>query len=121
MRYLIVNADDLGASPGVNRGIVEAHTHGIVTSASLMVDTPWSEEAAQLAMDAPELSVGLHADVSAIAAGESPVRCGDELERQLERFAHVGGPAQVQGQRPFHRSFGGSGPDLLPKHRRACR
>ncbi|MDQ3091063.1 MAG: ChbG/HpnK family deacetylase [Actinomycetota bacterium] len=24
-RYLIVNADDFGASPGVNRGILEAH------------------------------------------------------------------------------------------------
>jgi len=36
-RYLIVNADDFGQSPGVNRGIIQAHEHGIVTSASLMV------------------------------------------------------------------------------------
>ncbi len=25
MKYLIVNADDFGASPGINRGILEAH------------------------------------------------------------------------------------------------
>ena len=33
--YLIVNADDLGFSPGVNRAIFQAHDEGIVTSASL--------------------------------------------------------------------------------------
>jgi hypothetical protein len=33
-KYLIVNADDFGQSPGINRGIIEAHEHGILTSAS---------------------------------------------------------------------------------------
>jgi predicted glycoside hydrolase/deacetylase ChbG (UPF0249 family) len=31
IRYLIVNADDFGLSPGVNRGIIKAHEHGIAT------------------------------------------------------------------------------------------
>jgi predicted glycoside hydrolase/deacetylase ChbG (UPF0249 family) len=35
-KYLIFNADDFGASSGVNRGILECHTRGVVTSASLM-------------------------------------------------------------------------------------
>ena len=35
-----MNADDFGFSSGINRGIVEAHERGIVTSASLMVDRP---------------------------------------------------------------------------------
>ena len=105
MRYLIVNADDLGASPGVNRGIIEAHTQGIVTSASLMVDTPWSEQAAEMAMDAPELSIGLHAEVSATAGGESSARCVDELERQLERFAQLTGhlPTHLDSHHNAHR------------------
>ena len=36
-KYPIVNVDDFGQSPGINRGIIEAHEHGIVTSASLMM------------------------------------------------------------------------------------
>ena len=39
-RAVIVNADDFGQSAGINRGIVEAHERGIVTSASLMVRWP---------------------------------------------------------------------------------
>src|SRR5213592_781000 len=63
MKYLIVNGDDFGASPGINRGIMEAHLHGILTSTSLLVKTEWAEEAAVLSSAAPDLSVGLHVDV----------------------------------------------------------
>jgi len=47
-RYLIVNADDFGQSQGVNRGVIAAHEHGIVTSASLMVRWPAAIEAAAI-------------------------------------------------------------------------
>ncbi|PYS69828.1 MAG: hypothetical protein DMF73_14065 [Acidobacteria bacterium] len=56
-RYLIVNADDFGQSPGINRGVIEAHENGIVTSASLMVRWPAAAEAAQYARGHPDLSV----------------------------------------------------------------
>jgi chitin disaccharide deacetylase len=62
-RYLIVNADDFGRSPGVNRGIIEAHGSGIVTSASLMVRWPAAVEAATYAREHPDLVVGLHFDL----------------------------------------------------------
>src|SRR5207249_7492687 len=62
-RYLIVNADDFGLSPGVNRGIIKAHDQGIVTSASLMVRMPAAAEAAAYAREHPSLSVGLHCDL----------------------------------------------------------
>ena len=42
MKCLIVNGDDFGASRGINRGILEAHRSGILTSTSLLVNTPWS-------------------------------------------------------------------------------
>ncbi len=60
MRRLIVNADDFGFTVGVNRAIVEAHTHGIVTSSTLMARGPAFEDAVQRAKQLPQLSVGCH-------------------------------------------------------------
>jgi chitin disaccharide deacetylase len=62
-KHLIVNADDFGQSPGVNRGIIAAHERGIVTSASLMTRWLAVGEAALYAKEHPELSVGLHLDL----------------------------------------------------------
>src|SRR6266849_943322 len=62
-RYLIVNADDFGQSHGVNRGIIEAHEHGVVTSASLMVRWPAADEAVVYSRAHRELSLGLHLDL----------------------------------------------------------
>lgn len=60
MRRLIVNADDFGFTAGVNRAIVEAHTHGIVTSSTLMANGPAFDDAVRLAKTVPLLSVGCH-------------------------------------------------------------
>lgn len=62
-RYLIVNADDFGLSPGVNRGVIVAHEQGIVTSASLMVRWPAAPAAAAYGREHPQLSLGLHFDL----------------------------------------------------------
>jgi predicted glycoside hydrolase/deacetylase ChbG (UPF0249 family) len=64
VRYLIVNADDLGMTDGINRGIIEAHRRGIVTSASLMVRQPRAIDAAALAQSEPDLGLGLHIDLT---------------------------------------------------------
>ena len=61
-RWLVVNADDFGHSSAVNRGVIHAHDHGIVTSASLMVRWPAAVEAAEYARNRPGLSLGLHLD-----------------------------------------------------------
>jgi predicted glycoside hydrolase/deacetylase ChbG (UPF0249 family) len=58
---LVVNADDLGVSRGATLGIVEAHTKGIVTSASLAATTPFYEHAlAACVKECPGLGIGLH-------------------------------------------------------------
>lgn len=49
MRRLIVNADDFGVTPGVNRAIVEAHQRGIVTSATMMAGARAFDDAAEQA------------------------------------------------------------------------
>jgi hopanoid biosynthesis associated protein HpnK len=60
VRRLIVNADDFGFTAGVNRAIVEAHRHGIVTSSTLMANGPAFDDAVRLAQTAPNLSIGCH-------------------------------------------------------------
>ena len=64
MKYLIVNADDFGISPGVNRGIIECHNKGILTSTTAMANMPHFEEAIELARNVPKLEVGLHLNLT---------------------------------------------------------
>jgi len=59
-RRLIVNADDFGRSHSINEAVIRAHRHGILTSASLMVNEPGCGEAVKLAGENPRLGVGLH-------------------------------------------------------------
>jgi predicted glycoside hydrolase/deacetylase ChbG (UPF0249 family) len=59
-RFLIINGDDFGYSPQVNKAIVTAHERGILTSTSLMVSGDAFEEAVNLAKAHPNLGVGLH-------------------------------------------------------------
>jgi len=62
LKYLIVNADDFGQSHGINRGIIQAYEHGIVTSASLMVRWPAAAEAAAYSREHVALGLGIHFD-----------------------------------------------------------
>ncbi|MBH8599208.1 carbohydrate deacetylase [Thermoactinomyces sp. CICC 10523] len=59
-RFLIVNADDFGLSDAVNRGIVEAHQNGIVTSTTIMANMPGFDNAVSLANELPDLGIGFH-------------------------------------------------------------
>lgn len=72
---LVVTADDLGLSPGVTRGILEAHRDGIVRSTSLLVTFPAAEEAASLALAEHDLEIGLHIDL----VGGMPVSDAGEI------------------------------------------
>jgi predicted glycoside hydrolase/deacetylase ChbG (UPF0249 family) len=58
--FLIINADDLGMTPGVTAGILEAHRYGILTSASLMVNSAWLDDVVTALQDYPQMGVGLH-------------------------------------------------------------
>lgn len=63
-RYLIVNADDFGLSPGVSEGIIKAHTEGILTSTTFMVNFPWAKECAAMLKGVPDLGVGIHLNMT---------------------------------------------------------
>jgi predicted glycoside hydrolase/deacetylase ChbG (UPF0249 family) len=60
VRRLIINADDFGLTPGINRGILRAHQHGVVTSTTMMAAAPATVDAADLVAFAGKLSVGCH-------------------------------------------------------------
>jgi predicted glycoside hydrolase/deacetylase ChbG (UPF0249 family) len=115
MKYLIVNGDDFGASRGINRGIIEAHRCGILTSTSLIVTTPWSEEAAFLSRAIPALSVGLHVHLTQQRELYAGLIDGDgvraELQRQFLRFQDLMGrpPSHLDSHHNTHRD-----PRLLP-------
>ena len=108
-KFLVVNADDFGASAGVNRGIVECHTRGVVTSTSLMVTGRAAREAAALSRDLPALGVGLHWDVCGEDERdfdlEDVAAVRDEFCRQLDAFQRLMGrpPTHVDSHRHVHR------------------
>lgn len=65
-RRLIVNADDLGLSDGVNRGIFECAEAGVVRSASMIVNMPgWSSALTRLQATSADLGIGLHFNIVA--------------------------------------------------------
>jgi predicted glycoside hydrolase/deacetylase ChbG (UPF0249 family) len=64
VKRLIVNADDLGRTPGINLGIFDAHRRGIVRSATLMVNYPAAAQAAALTAGSPRLGIGLHVQLT---------------------------------------------------------
>src|SRR5246127_5926014 len=64
VKNLIVNADDLGWTEGVNRGILEAFHNGIVTSTSLLANGAAFAGGMEAARSAPGLGVGVHLNLS---------------------------------------------------------
>ena len=57
---LIINADDFGLTPGINRAVIELHRAGVLTSTTLMATGPAFDDAVQLALANPSLGVGCH-------------------------------------------------------------
>lgn len=117
-RFLIVNADDFGQSPGINAGIARAHEKGIVSSASLMVRWPSAGAAGAYAREHPSLSVGLHLDLCEWTCtngewvplyevvpltDEAAVR--SEVGRQFDLFEQIVGavPTHVDSHQHVHK------------------
>ncbi len=101
MKLLIVTGDDFGASPGINRGILEAHLNGILTSASVLVYRAASFAATALAWRYPDLSLGLHLELDPA----EPARVSQQLDDQLHRFVELVGasPTHVDSHHDVHR------------------
>lgn len=111
VRQVIINADDFGMSTEIDRGILEAHDRGVVTSASLMVGEPNAEAAVEQARHRAGLSLGIH--VAFDSRGRWFVDLDDltavqrELDHQLARFVQLTGrhPTHIDSHHHVHRSF----------------
>ena len=100
-KYIIVNADDFGYTEGVTKGIIEAHKNGIVTSTSLMVDSDYAKEAAELAKKYPKLGIGLHFTATDCRGKilfdlDDVNKVREELNRQYKKFC------KIVGKQPTH-------------------
>ena len=109
VKFVIFNADDFGYSRGVNRGIAFAHERGVVTSATLMVNTPATREAVELSRRLPRLAVGLHVNFTNEAQRlvdlEDRAACRAELRRQYDTFCDLLGrkPTHLDSHHHVHR------------------
>lgn len=129
MRYIVFNADDFGASERTNAAILRAHTEGVLTSTSLMVNEAAASEATAAAKETPSLALGLHVVLSnglasrpsAVAPrgsfAQDPAMAGfryffsreprraseAEVEAQFARFAAMGlACSHVDGHQHLH-------------------
>ena len=92
VKNLIVNADDLGWTEGVNRGITDAHRNGIVTSTSLLANGAAFQSGVELARSTPGLGVGVHLNLS-----DGPPVAPPETVTSLVNFSgeFAGGPESL--------------------------
>jgi len=101
-KRLIVNADDFGFTQDVNRGILDAHRHGILTATTLMANGAAFDDAVRLALETPSLDVGAHLtlvggagqpeSVPALLAqlAQGHIRPYEEFAAQLSRILAAG-------------------------------
>lgn len=83
-RRLIVNADDFGRSHSINQAVIRAHSEGILTTASLMVNEGACDEAVALARVNPTLGVGLHLTLLCGRAALPPSQISDLVNERGE-------------------------------------
>lgn len=81
-RRLVVNADDLGLTEGINRAVGHAHRNGIVTSTSLLAVGRAFEHAVALLRDTPSLDVGAHL---ALVGEDPPLLSAAEIPTLVDK------------------------------------
>jgi predicted glycoside hydrolase/deacetylase ChbG (UPF0249 family) len=91
---LIINADDFGLTPGINRAIAELHDAGAVTSATLMANGLAFDDAVALALARPTLGIGCHI----VLVDGTPIADPASIPTLL-------GPASKPGRPTFHNSL----------------
>ncbi|MDP4012407.1 MAG: ChbG/HpnK family deacetylase [Candidatus Nanoarchaeia archaeon] len=100
MKKLIVNADDFGYSDSVNKGIIDTHVNGIVTSTTMLVGLQGFNSAVKLAKKHKKLDIGIHLNLTEgklanslfdfLKKRFSRQEIEDELENQINTLEDTG-------------------------------
>lgn len=83
-KRLVVNADDYGMAIGVNRGIIDGHQNGIITSTTIMATGKSLDDGVARLKDAPKLGLGCHL----VLIGETPVSPLNEVRSLVDGSGH---------------------------------
>jgi chitin disaccharide deacetylase len=107
-KLLILHADDLGVAHSVNAASLEALDRGAISSASIMMNTPWVSEVAAYARAHPDADLGLHLVLTSewetyrwgpVASRERVPTLFDStstLPRDVETVVRRAAPAEVE-------------------------
>jgi chitin disaccharide deacetylase len=74
LKRLIVNADDLGRTAELSRGVFKAQRDGVVTSATLAVSGAAARDVSRMSAEGPQLGIGLHVALTGGASVLPPER-----------------------------------------------
>lgn len=108
MKEVIINADDLGLTSGINLGILQACKKGIVTSASLMVERPAAFHGVKIFKDNKKISLGLHFEIEKKDARYLEKNKKDDRTKEIikrskdqfyDQFHHF---TRIVGRKPDH-------------------
>ena len=64
MKKFIITADDFGLSDSVNRGIIGAFHRGLISSASILINQPFTSQAVEFWHASSNLGLGLHVNLT---------------------------------------------------------
>ena len=83
---LIINADDFGIHPEINKGILDSFSNGVLTSTTLLVTTPYLADSV-VALKALEnrIPTGLHISLT-LGCAIAPVGSVNALVKEDGRF-----------------------------------
>ncbi len=102
MKGLIINADDLGLTPGINRTVLELQRAGVLTSATLMASAPATEEVVETALCQASFGVGCHV----VLVDGQPVLPAEKIPTLID-------PGSSKGSPRFRPTLGALVTDLL--------
>ncbi len=97
MKKAIFTGDDFGLAVPVNEAIADAHSRGVLTTASLMVSAEASRDAIDRAQSLPSLKVGLHL----VLVEGSPLLPHEQVPDLVDARGELSGRLVLSGFRFF--------------------